>query len=97
MNTTAKTLLSGILMVLALAGTSSLPAQAYYHYYYYGGNFFYNHPVLSDGLIGTGLGAVAGGVLAPDGNRAGGAVEGAALGGVAGAGLGLLTQPRYRW
>jgi len=72
------------------------PALAYDPYYYghsyYGGSFFDNHPYAKKALIGGGVGAIAGGLLSPEGNRVHGAVSGAMLGGVAGLGLEYLNE-----
>jgi hypothetical protein len=82
-------LLSGSLAIPAIAKSChhrSYRGHANYHDGYYRG---YQHwsrqEYAKKGLIGAGTGAVIGGVLASEGNRAGAAVKGGLIG--AGAGL----------
>jgi len=95
-----KRFLMASMATLTLVSASMLPAQAYYHHHYYYDryqSFGYAHPYVQKALIGGGIGALAGGLLSPEGNRAGGALKGAAIGGGAGIAYQALTQHRYGW
>ncbi len=91
-------LLISFATLMMLLGFSVMPAYAYYYpsYYgysqYYNGGFLANHPYVKKAAIGGGLGAILGGVIAPTGDRVGGAMKGAALGGAAGMGFEYLRE-----
>jgi hypothetical protein len=86
-----KRLSAAVLSFSLMLGTVGLMpaahAQSRYDYYNnrYNNGFLTEHPYAKKALIGGGVGAVAGGLLAGDGGRADGAIKGALLG----AGLGL--------
>lgn len=80
-------------LLTMMIANSVIPAEAHNRRYYDNrdynrnrGGFTQTNPYLSKALIGGGAGAVIGGVLGQDGNRADTAVKGALIG--AGAGLG---------
>ncbi len=91
------------LVLLTTAGTLILPANAYYQPYYNSsdsstynnGTFFQHHPYVKTALIGSGVGAVLGGVLSQEGSRTNGAVKGAILGGGAGLGIEYLKEKGF--
>lgn len=66
----------------------------YQNRYQNGGSFGDNHPYLQKTLIGSGLGAVVGGVLTRNSDWTNGAIKGAVLGGAAGAGYEYLKRNR---
>ena len=96
-----KRLLLGLIGFMLAGTVSGMPFASAHHYYdrydnyrpssYQQGysRFRYQHPYLKSAGIGGAGGAVIGTLVAPDGDRVGGAVKGGLLG--AGAGLG------YEW
>jgi hypothetical protein len=89
-------------LLAILAYSAFIPANAYYpDYYHYRdhrtisakvSDFMYDHPYVGKAAIGGGAGALIGGIVSPDGDRAGGAVKGALIGGAAGVGYELLRE-----
>jgi hypothetical protein len=92
-----KMIAAAMMLSMTLGGAATLvPAaeardyQGYNRYNYYNRDrgLMGNHPYVQKAVIGGGVGAVAGGLLAGDGGRADGAIKG----GLLGAGLGLGYQ-----
>ncbi|MBY0449058.1 MAG: hypothetical protein K2X01_00340 [Cyanobacteria bacterium] len=88
-------LLSGTLLILLTIGWSlPLPQNqsAVYASTRHKKTYFQRHPYQKTGLIGGGIGAVAGGVLSGRRHRKGNIIKGAALGGAAGLGYQYLKR-----
>lgn len=88
------------LVILGTVGVLTADAHSRYDRDYrgrYGSTYFDRHPYQKSGLIGAGVGAGAGALLARDGRRTSTAVKGAVLGGAAGLGYQYLKRQGTFW
>lgn len=83
-----------LLTLITVTSWVTVDAQTYSAHAkrYAGGTYFQRHPYQKTGLIGSGAGAVDGGVLFGDKHRGRNIMRGAALGGAAGLGYEYLKK-----
>ncbi len=81
---------------IGIALTPPAHAERYYRgssrYYRHNGTYFQRHPYQKTGLVGAGIGAAGGALLAPHHDRGNGIIKGAAIGGAAGLGYQYLKR-----